>query len=613
MQGVKRLTWEWRFDQPPEKVWPIFSDTARFNEAAGLPKYQVQEIPQANGSILRLASAKVAGISFEWDDRPYEWVQNLSFSQTRIFRNGPLKTFGPIFELRRDGSGTVASYTLQARPNGILGWLLLRFGFLQKGGRIIDTLIKSASVRLAGGQPQLFDYEPPRLPKGAVERVAATVAAIEQTNYGHGMAARLGEYLLHAQEVDLAHMRPLKLGREWGAEPRLVVELCFEAVRAGLLKLSWDLLCPRCRGAKSSAATLDQLPNQAHCPSCNIVFDANFSKNVELSFQPSPTIRELASGEFCLSGPHTTSHVVVQQILQPGERRTLAAALAPGPYRLRTLTPGDQVDVDHSSRTFPTFIVEGDAISLGEPPPPGSLQLVNLSEREICFVIESRAWLADALTAHRATTMQAFRDLLPEQALRPAEHVEIDNVTLMFTDLAGSTSLYERVGDGRAYRLVRDHFDFLADAVRRKNGAIVKTIGDAVMAAFSEPADAVRTALDVQSKVARFNADLGGEAITIKIGLHGGACIAVTMNERLDYFGSTVNIAARLQGQSHGGDIVLSERLSVDPAVAALLGDQPATREAAQLKGIARAVPFRRLLAVGLADRPQSDRLQTQT
>jgi class 3 adenylate cyclase len=598
MQGVKRLTWEWRFDQPPEKVWPIFSDTARFNEAAGLPNYQVQEIPQANGSILRLASAKIGGVSFEWDDRPYEWVENRGFSQTRIFRNGPLKTFGPIFELRQRGSGTVATYTLQARPSGILGWLLLRLGFLEKGGRVINTLIKSATAHLAGVQPQLFEYTPPRLPKGAAERVAATVAAIEKTTYGHGMAARLGEFLLHAQEVDLAHMRPLKLGREWGVEPRQVVELCFEAVRAGLLKLSWDLLCPRCRGAKSSAATLDRLPNQAHCPSCNIAFDANFSKNVELSFQPSPTVRELTSGEFCLSGPHTTPHVVVQQVLEPGETRTLTAALAPGPYRLRTLTPGDQVDVDYTGGGFPTFIVEGNAISLGEPTAPGSLHLVNLSEHEIGFVIESRAWVADALTAHRATTMQAFRDLLPEQALRPAEHVEIDNVTLMFTDLAGSTSLYERVGDGRAYRLVRDHFDFLADAVRQNNGAIVKTIGDAVMAAFSEPSDAVRTGLDIQGKVARFNADHGGEAITIKMGLHGGACIAVTMNERLDYFGSTVNIAARLQGQSQGGDIVLSERLSADPAVAALLDDWPASMEVAQLKGIARAVPFRRLLAM---------------
>jgi class 3 adenylate cyclase len=213
------------------------------------------------------------------------------------------------------------------------------------------------------------------------------------------------------------------------------------------------------------------------------------------------------------------------------------------------------------------------------------------------IVIESREWVADALTAHRATLLQAFRDLLPGEALRPGEDIAIDNVTLMFTDLAGSTALYARIGDGPAYRLVRDHFAFLAAAVRRHNGTLIKTIGDAVMAAFSDPADAVRAALEVQDTVNDFNAGQGEEALTIKIGLHGGACIAVTMNDRLDYFGSTVNTAARLQGQSRGGDVVLSETLAADPAVAALLADRPRSAEQAQLKGLADAVPFERLHA----------------
>ena len=175
--------------------------------------------------------------------------------------------------------------------------------------------------------------------------------------------------------------------------------------------------------------------------------------------------------------------------------------------------------------------------------------------------------------------------------------IAIDNVTLMFTDLAGSTALYERIGDGRAYHLVRDHFAFLADAVRRHDGTLVKTIGDAVMAAFSDPAEAVAGALQVQAKVHDFNAALGADAITIKIGLHGGPCIAVTMNEHLDYFGSTVNTAARLQGESHGGDVVLSERLATDPGVAALLGNRPMSMEQARLKGLAQPVPFRRIAA----------------
>jgi class 3 adenylate cyclase len=221
----------------------------------------------------------------------------------------------------------------------------------------------------------------------------------------------------------------------------------------------------------------------------------------------------------------------------------------------------------------------------------------NRVSRDAGIVVESRGWVRDALTAHRATTMQAFRDLLPGHALRPDEDVAIDNVTLMFTDLKGSTALYERIGDGRAYRLVRDHFAFLAGVVRSHNGTLVKTIGDAVMAAFSDPAEAVAAALEVQEEVANFNARTDDEEITIKLGLHGGSCIAVTMNDRLDYFGSIVNTAARLQGQSRGGDIVLSQSLADDAAVATLIAGRATQGEMAPLKGLARPVAFRRLLA----------------
>jgi len=599
-QSLQRRSWQWHLASPPATLWPVIADTARFNEAAKLPKYQVEDILQEDGRVLRLARATVGFIKLEWEELPFEWVRGHSFRQTRLFRKGPLRRFGPIVELRPEGGGTLLSYTLTGEPRGIVGALLFRLGFLEKGGAVIGRLVKTAGAFLAGQRSHLFDYAPPSLPEGAAERVAAAVALIDAGDYGHGLGARLGAHLLSAPEVDLMRMRPLKLAREWTADPRHVVELFLEATRLGLLRLSWDLLCPRCRGAKSSVAALDQLPKTAHCSSCNIGYDADFARNVELSFRPAPSVRELTIGEYCLNGPYSTPHVVVQQVLAPGERRMIATTLDPGRYRLRTIEPGAQIDIEHRSGGFPSIVVADGAVRTGEPTAPGEIALGNSGTRDAGIVIESRDWVADALTAHRATLMQAFRDLLPGEALRPGEDVAIDNVTLMFTDLAGSTALYERIGDGRAYRLVRDHFAFLAGTVRRHNGTLVKTIGDAVMAAFGDPADAVRTALDVQDKVREFNAAHGADAITIKIGLHGGPCIAVTMNDRLDYFGSTVNTAARLQGQSLGGDVVLSESLATDPAVAALLADRPRATEQAQLKGLARAVMFERLSSLSL-------------
>jgi class 3 adenylate cyclase len=207
--------------------------------------------------------------------------------------------------------------------------------------------------------------------------------------------------------------------------------------------------------------------------------------------------------------------------------------------------------------------------------------------------------------------MQTFRDLFEAEVLRPGDEVAIERVALMFTDLRGSTALYTRIGDARAYQLVRQHFAYLAQKVRVHNGAIVKTIGDAVMAAFADPGDAVRAALDVQRSVAAFNAEQRHGDIVIKLGLHEGPSIAVTLNGRLDYFGTTVNMAARLQAQSEGGDIVLSRDIAADPAVAPLLAGVAAREQIASLKGFDAPVPFLRIDAATLesatiADGPRS-------
>ena len=193
--------------------------------------------------------------------------------------------------------------------------------------------------------------------------------------------------------------------------------------------------------------------------------------------------------------------------------------------------------------------------------------------------------------------MQSFRDLFSDQVLRPGDEVGIDQVSLLFTDLKGSTALYERIGDAAAYNLVRHHFAFLAEIVRLEDGAIVKTIGDAVMAVFRDPGAAMRAALAIQARIADFNAERGDGGIVIKVGLHAGPCIAVTLNDRLDYFGTTVNLAARLQQQSGGGDIVLSETLAADPEVEALIAPKEPRCETTSVKGFAKPVPFRRIAA----------------
>jgi class 3 adenylate cyclase len=169
----------------------------------------------------------------------------------------------------------------------------------------------------------------------------------------------------------------------------------------------------------------------------------------------------------------------------------------------------------------------------------------------------------------------------------------------MFTDLKGSTELYDALGDATAYNLVRDHFVFLSDRVEQSHGFVVKTVGDAVMAAFSRPDDAVRAALAIQDDVASFNSARGGgksaTPIVLKLGLHAGSCIAVTTGDVLDYFGATVNVAARLEHQCRGGEVIVSEAVVKDAAAGAALEDRTLLEETATLRGVSGLVRFVRV------------------
>jgi class 3 adenylate cyclase len=188
------------------------------------------------------------------------------------------------------------------------------------------------------------------------------------------------------------------------------------------------------------------------------------------------------------------------------------------------------------------------------------------------------------LTAKRLLSNQTFRDLYRTDTIAVDQRLKITSLTFLFTDLKGSTELYDRVGDLAAYDLVNAHFRALHEIVAAQGGAVVKTIGDAVMATFPTPDRALAAALRMRGAMR----DLAGELI-LKIGIHEGPCIAVMLNERQDYFGQTVNIASRVQGLATSSSIFATSQVVGHNASARLLesdGIKPLPKEQ-MLRGIA--------------------------
>jgi class 3 adenylate cyclase len=268
--------------------------------------------------------------------------------------------------------------------------------------------------------------------------------------------------------------------------------------------------------------------------------------------------------------------VVAQQLLPAQTQRVLALPLEPGNYRFRALElPGEHAlkvctqGTDSAAISISNSGWPREELQVGLRP---ALDLRNETDSEQLLILERLEWSDNAATAAEVTALQIFRDLFATEALRPGEQISVGTLTVLFTDLRDSTRLYRAIGDATAFGRVMNHFDVLKKAIAEGDGALVKTIGDAVMAVFQNPESALKAMLRAQEILAA--PPDGSPPLILKAGIHTGPCIAVTLNDRLDYFGSTVNMAARLEALSTGNDVIISRALYDDPDVRELLDSE---------------------------------------
>ena len=249
--GEKSASWTWHFDRPPADIWPLLADTARVNEVAKIPKHAITEIPQPDGSVQFFGRVRMGPFDLKWREKPVNWVSEQWFEHCRYFESGPLKSLCAHFTLEPNGDGALGHYRITAEAANLIGRVILATGFFPSSAKTFGRLAEEANEFAKGGSATLFSYAAPQPKPEVVARVARLVKEIEGSPNGHGLAQRLADLVLKAQEVDLWHIRPLKLAHEWDRPAVQVIELCLQAVRAGLLELRWDLLCPRCRVAKA--------------------------------------------------------------------------------------------------------------------------------------------------------------------------------------------------------------------------------------------------------------------------------------------------------------------------------------------------------------------------
>ncbi len=590
-EEARRLEWLWTFDvaSPPDVLWPLLADLSRLNRTLGLPPMTFVE---RDG--VRWGTARYTGVKHEWQELPWNWVAGRWYELVRIYKKGAMRALHGVVELVPRGSGTRVAIYYGIVPRSRIFDLGLRLSFGAMGrayGRLLPRIAAEAAREPA--VPPCLRPPPVELASDAVRRLEAAGSALTREGLDAAIVTRLVEWIAGAGDDELERIRVRERARAWAVDEDALLHVFLHATRTGLLHLSWDVVCPHCRGVRDTTGRLDALPTSGACDACGISFGTDSAETVEITFHVHSSIRRVERGVYCSAEPVHKPHIHLQHAVAAGERAEVVVPLAPGRYRMRIRGEmrGAWLDVAEGA---PSSL----AWSASEPPrdatlaPGGTLELAGPEAGASTFVVETAAWLELALRPGRLLSLQDFRDLFSDQALAVGVQLAVGEQTILFTDVVGSTAMYAERGDPAAFVEVKRHFDEVFAIIGAHRGAVVKTIGDAVMGAFNEPLDAVKAARAVH---AAFPPGRGREAIRLRVSLNSGTCIAVRLNAAIDYFGHTVNVAAKLQALAEAWQIAMSEATASAPAVVEWLAGEGVQLEevAIELKGIAE--PLRAL------------------
>jgi len=460
--------------------------------------------------------------------------------------------------------------------------------------------------------------------------------------------SRLETFIRSAPDPDLFRVNPMQYAVERSMAETEALDLFLHAAKVGLFEMDWHIVCPHCGYVIDSLHNMSQIRTHHVCPICAAERDYALDDYIQIAFSISPQVRDIQyhhpeslsiedlyfnyrlSKDVISPVPavpswrdvimHITKYI---HYVEPRENVKAEFELPPGVLRATDGRACLQLSATHEHteqaalirirlvdgtfqsddpgvqpRSQTRYTAEKQPVQFrfdleGELPSGKlALEFENMQDRRSGLWIYHPGELPTPLLALRPglsgkklLTTQTFRDLFRSEVISRDEALSIKDITFLFTDLKGSTAMYEQIGDAKAYFLVHQHFDTLSRVIRDRNGAIVKTIGDAVMAVFDNPVEATSAALEMIDALKEFNRTISQKLI-LKVGIHRGHSIAVTVNERVDYFGQTVNIAARVHALADANEVFVSADVYNSPGVSDVLKAHHVVPDDVLVKGV---------------------------
>jgi class 3 adenylate cyclase len=559
--------WEFELKVPREDIWPYLIDSSSFNQRIGLPKFQFTE---KNGKLF--GTTKQAGMRIEWEEMPWEWEYLKEIGNARIYSKG----FGPYirsrFILEPLGEVRTRLYVYFGYiPKNFFMKRLLIYAMpkleadFRKGLLEIQNEIQKKgndSYRLAGSASNIPSFigdvhwiHPEKLDqvKDSLVRSGIAPSTIE----------KVYAYLRKSGDNEIDRIRIKDLSLKLNLEFEELLKLFLFGCRLGIFTLSWDIICPHCRGVRTSLQKLGDMPEKDDCEVCEIEFETTGQNAIEITFHMHPSVRIVEKQMYCAAEPATKKHIVLSKSVPAGKSFSTNLLIHKGVFRLREKGKPNYNLVDVQDKYEEKEIVwlkESTNNEIQVKSKPGFV-FQNESDQNVTIIMEERNEDKLSLRPKEIFNFNEFRDIFSEEAIATNLQLDIGIQTLLFTDIVGSTKFYELEGDHGAFLQVREHFIKAYALIKNQKGAVVKTIGDAIMASFPSPVFAIRAAKEMQEW---FHPENKHTPVRIRVTIHTGNCLAVNLNSNIDYFGNTVNYAAKMQNVTQAGEIALSEAVFRD-------------------------------------------------
>ncbi len=227
------------------------------------------------------------------------------------------------------------------------------------------------------------------------------------------IAEKLARFVAAEPDETLYRVRVKPLAREWKVGEKELLLAFLNATRLGLFNLTWDVLCPHCRGVRDEIRSLGQLPQRGSCAVCMVDFDATAFNTLEVTFHVHPSIRQVQKRLYCAAEPATKPHIKMQKTVLPGSQLSLPTLLGLGRYRLRIGGRELYNLLDINEEAGDTYVKWQDSLAEQnlESAHFPTVVLENTSAEPRMFILEENHVDRDALRPVDLFSFQGFRDL----------------------------------------------------------------------------------------------------------------------------------------------------------------------------------------------------------